>query len=144
MTDEPICIDANLIVRRVTGTGDAEVDEAWQRWRAQRTRFIAPILQPYELTNAIYRLYRFAAMPVDEARDALASALAVPVELQSEPRDHVRALELATRFTMRSAYDAHYLALAERLGIEFWTRDERIVNAVRRHLPWVHLVGEDA
>ncbi len=114
-----------------------------QRWRAQRTRFVAPALLLYELTNAIYMLYRFAGLPADEALDVLASALAVPVELQAVSQDHLRALEPAMRFTIRSAYDAHHLALAERLGIEFWTRDERIVNTVRRHLPWVRLVGED-
>jgi predicted nucleic acid-binding protein len=142
MTDSTICIDTNLIVRLVAQAGDAAVDAAWERWRAQQTRFVAPILMRYELVNAIYQLSRFGGMPAEESRQVLESALAVPVGYQNEFRDHERALELAQRYRMRSSYDAHYLALAERLGIEFWTRDERIVNAVRPHLPWVRLVGE--
>ena len=36
--------------------------------------------------------------------------------------------------------DAHYLALAQRLGAEFWTADRRLVQAVQATLPWVNLV----
>ncbi len=38
-------------------------------------------------------------------------------------------------------YDAHYLALAARLGAEFWTADQRLVNTVQSALPWVRFVG---
>jgi predicted nucleic acid-binding protein len=33
------------------------------------------------------------------------------------------------------------MALTERLGVEFWTADKRLVNAVRPAQAWVHLVG---
>ena len=53
---------------------------------------------------------------------------------------HEQALDLAERFAFQAAYDAHYLALAEWLGGEFWTADGRLVQAVQAGLPWVHLV----
>ena len=142
MNGETICIDANLVVQLVAGTGDVTVDDAWQKWRSQRTRFVAPLLMLYEVTNAIYQMGRIGSMSATDTRRILQSVLAIPIEYQSERRDHERALELAQRFNIRAAYDAQYLALAEREGVEFWTRDERIVNAVRPHVPWVHLVGE--
>jgi len=39
-----------------------------------------------------------------------------------------------------AVYDAHYLALAERLGAEMWTADRRLCQAVGAALPWVRLV----
>jgi len=58
-----------------------------------------------------------------------------------QPGTHARALELAHRFGQPASYDAHYLALAERERCDVWTADERLWNAVREELPWVHWVG---
>ena len=43
---------------------------------------------------------------------------------------NLHALHLARRFGLPACYDAHYMALAERLGVEFWTCDERLVKKV--------------
>jgi predicted nucleic acid-binding protein len=40
-----------------------------------------------------------------------------------------------------TAYDAQYLALAERLACDFWTADERLFNAASQQLPYVKWVG---
>jgi len=66
--------------------------------------------------------------------------LALPLELHGEPDLHWRALELAAKFSLPAACDAHYLALAELLEGEFWTADGRLARTVRSSLPWVHLV----
>jgi len=54
---------------------------------------------------------------------------------------HRRALQLAQELNLSAAYDAHYLALAEQFGAEFWTADQRLANNVSSRLPWVHLVS---
>ncbi len=41
------------------------------------------------------------------------------------------------RLNRAAAYDSFYLALAESLGCELWTADQRLHNAV--DLPWVRL-----
>ncbi|MBC8099768.1 MAG: type II toxin-antitoxin system VapC family toxin [Armatimonadetes bacterium] len=41
-----------------------------------------------------------------------------------------RAYELAEQLSLPTAYDAQYLAVAEHLGCDFWTADERLYNAV--------------
>jgi len=48
---------------------------------------------------------------------------------------------LAAQFNRPAAYDSQYLAVAERLGCEFWTADERLYNAVKTHLSWVKWLG---
>ena len=55
-----------------------------------------------------------------------------------------RGYELATQFNRPTAYDAQYLAVAERLQCEFWTVDERLYNAVKQALPWVKWLGNFA
>ncbi len=50
-------------------------------------------------------------------------------------------MELAHQYGLPAAYDAHYLALAEREGCEYWTTDERLWNAVKAQLPWVRWLG---
>jgi predicted nucleic acid-binding protein len=37
-----------------------------------------------------------------------------------------------------ATYDAHYLALADYLGGEFWTADRRLAKVVQRELGWVN------
>ena len=49
---------------------------------------------------------------------------------------------MAKRFNRPQAYDSHYLALAEMLGLELWTADERLYNAVKDALPWVKWLGD--
>ena len=68
--------------------------------------------------------------------------LAFDVALLSYSDLHVRAWELATKLNRPTAYDAHYLALAEELGCEFWTADTRLHNAVKDTLSWVHGLGQ--
>ena len=50
-------------------------------------------------------------------------------------------LPLALRFD-RSAYDAAYLALAEKTKEPLITGDRRLYRAVREHLDWVQWMGD--
>jgi predicted nucleic acid-binding protein len=79
---------------------------------------------------------------LSSVRLALKAAFSLPLHLYGEAALHQRALDLAERFSLPAAYDAHYLALAEQLGAEFWTADRKLVRAVQSTLPWVRLVGE--
>lgn len=69
-------------------------------------------------------------------------ALALPITLRTDDDLHLPAFELAARFDLPAAYDAHYLALVEKLNLEFWIGDRRLVNAVHPQLPWVRLAQQ--
>jgi predicted nucleic acid-binding protein len=79
-----------------------------------------------------------------EASDALEAVLGLGIDLRSDGELHSRALAMAGKLGPAAAYDAHhvahYLALAERLGVEFWTADRRLQQAVGATLPWVRLL----
>ena len=52
----------------------------------------------------------------------------------------VSQTDIAATYHLPATYDAHYLALAEHLGVELWTADTRLVNALLPFkLDWVKL-----
>jgi hypothetical protein len=51
---------------------------------------------------------------------------------------------MSNRLGQSKAYDAFYLALAERLKAEFWTADQRLANGARQlGANWAHWIGEE-
>jgi len=135
-----LCVDANLVVRLVADPADTVVRRLWEGWGDTRRQVTAPHLLYYEVTNALYRYQQMGLMTESSVRAALEAALALPLDLCGEDNLHQHALDLARRFSLPAAYDAHYLALAEQLGAEFWTADGPLARTVQPALPWVHLV----
>jgi len=71
---------------------------------------------------------------------ALTAAFSLPIRLYGEEALHSLAIDIAERFSLPAVYDAHYLALAQHLGAEFWSSDRKLINKVQSAFPWVHLV----
>ena len=140
MSNSWLCVDANLVIRLVADPADESVRSLWEQWDAGGRQLAAPTLLYYEVTNALHRYQELGLMSASSVRLALQAALALPLHLHGEAALHERALNLARRFALPAAYDAHYLALAELLDGEFWTADARLARAVRADLPCVHLV----
>lgn len=119
-----IVLDASVVVQMLVA------DEAGvmlsERLGASAETFAAPHLLDVEVTNALRSLVR--------ARDMTAAAAAVAIvdlsDLRITRHSHEplvpRIWEL--RDTL-SAYDAAYVALAESLDAELWTRDARLAKA---------------
>jgi predicted nucleic acid-binding protein len=88
-------------------------------------------------------VYR-GALTVEEADSKCDLLLAQPVQVMIDDALLRRGFALATQFNRPTAYDAQYLAVAERLSCDFWTADERLYNAVKTQLPWVRWLGSAA
>jgi predicted nucleic acid-binding protein len=142
MPNSWICVDANLVIRLVADPNDTVIHQLWEQWEITNQHLIAPALLHYEVTNGLYRYHKQGLMSASSAQSALEAALTLPLQLYSESDLHRYALDLATRFSLPAAYDAHYLVLAERLGAELWTSDRRLAHSVQSSLPWVHLVEQ--
>ena len=140
MNSSWLCVDANLVIRLVADPADESIQSLWEEWSSERRQLAAPTFVYYEVANALYRYQKLGFIGAAAVQLAFKAALALPLELHGEPELHWRALELANRFSLPAAYDAHYLALAELLEVEFWTADEGLARAVESSLPWVHLV----
>jgi len=140
MRNSWVCVDANLVIRLIADPNDEAVLRLWERWDAEGRQVAAPALLFYEVTNALYRYQKMGLMGPSSVRLALQAALSLPLHLHQDAGLHRRALDLAERFSLPAAYDAHYLALAERLDAEFWTADRRLAQAVQEEMPWVRLL----
>ena len=99
----------------------------------------APALLPYELSNAVWQAERRGRINRSQADRIIASFAGLDIEIISQPWGEM--LPLARQFE-RSAYDAAYLTLAERLGEQLITGDLRLYNAVHPALNWVVWIGD--
>ena len=142
MTGSRICVDANIVIKLVVE--EAYSDQArtlWRAWQNEDYQISAPPLLKYEITSVLRKYVSRGLRTLHESRQALQLALAFNIQYLEVVDFHLRAFELADRLGRPAAYDTHYLALAEHLGCEFWTADERLVNAVQDVLPWVKWLG---
>ena len=78
---------------------------------------------------------------VETAVRLLETLLSSGIDLRETPWIHVRAIELADALGQGAVYDAHYLALAESLGCDLWTADERFFRATARESSAVNWIG---
>lgn len=138
-----VCVDSGVVLKLVLDEPDSDQAEAlWAGWIEAGRQPVAPYLFAFEIT-AVLRKHVYRGTLTDaEGRHALQQALAFDVVLLSPDGLHLRAWSLAARFNLSTAYDAHYLALAEELGCEFWTSDQRLYNAVQDRLAWVHWLAQ--
>jgi predicted nucleic acid-binding protein len=136
-----ICVDANILIQLIIGGAHATlITNLWTSWHEAEYPLIAPALLYYEISNVIHRYVLQGLLLPEQADKALATALSFDIALYTEANLHQRAVVLARQFSLPAAYDAHYLALAERVNAEFWTTDRRLARVVQTTLPWVHLV----
>lgn len=142
MPGSPVCLDASFLLRLLLDEEAAsQADALWEAWHQEGRRLVAPTLLYYEVASALHRYAAHGDLSPDEVETLLDLALRIDVELVGDAGLHRRALQLARTFSLPAACDAHYLALAERLGAEFWTADARLAQVVQDRLPWVHRLG---
>ncbi|MGQ9586721.1 MAG: type II toxin-antitoxin system VapC family toxin [Anaerolineae bacterium] len=142
MWNSPVCVDASIVLRLVgSGTHESPVVRLWTAWHEAGRPLVAPTLLPYEVTSALRRYVAHGELRPEEAGEALDVVLDLGIALHGDADLHRRALHLAEHFALPAAYDAHYLALAERLGAEFWTADRRLIRALGDAVPGARLLG---
>jgi predicted nucleic acid-binding protein len=139
-----VCVDACLALKLVLGEDDSpRVIALWRRWIDENITVTAPPLLAYEVTSVLRtKVYR-RLITAEAGEEAFRVIHAQGIYYLSPENLHIRAWELAKRLDRPAAYDAHYLALAEILGCEFWTADQRLYNTSGDTLPWVRYLGED-
>jgi predicted nucleic acid-binding protein len=140
-----VCVDASVIVRLVLQPEDITVAQLWESWVSQEYSLVAPSLLYYEVTNALYRYQMAGLILPSTIQDALDTALALPIDLISDPDLHRQARIMAGHYHLPATYDAHYLALSDQMNIELWTADFRLFKAMQAFdAKWVKLAGASA
>ena len=138
-----VVVDASLAVKWLVEEHDSDkAHTALESWIAQDVTRIAPHLLPFEVANALHRRVLRGELSVDNSVRMMARLLQSQLELHQPPGLHVRALQLASQLRQNAVYDAHYLALAESVGCELWTADERFYRATSSGVDNVRWLGE--
>jgi predicted nucleic acid-binding protein len=115
----------------------------WQRWIANRTEIVVPSLLRYEVTNAVYRSARQGLFSEAIAIGIIQSLDLLPVRFFDYIDLNVAAFQLARELDLPAAYDAHYLALAQRERAVLFTADRRLVRAVVPRFSFVRNVMDE-
>ena len=137
-----ICLDASFIIRYLTSDKTESIyQQYWSQWKANEDVLVAPTLIMYEVANAFHRAKIAGQLTSDEAEAFLESALNLGLTFYGDAQLHRQAIKLAEKYKLPATYDAHYLALSERLESELWTADKRLYQAVKNSLNWVHLIN---
>ena len=118
-----IVIDNSALVEAVLGSGPRR--ESVVR-RIERERLAAPELIDVEAVSTIRGLVRGRKLSPDRGLVAIRALAAVPIERVSHRGFVERMWELRDNLT---AYDAAYVALAERLETSLVTGDSRLAGA---------------
>ena len=139
---EVICVDASFSVHLLSDPPDViSYSNLWRQWKSAGNQIIAPTIYCYEVTNVFHRLSLAGQISLEEAEQLLKEALNLGIILYGDRALHERAFTLAKNLNLRAAYDAHYLALAERFDAKFYTSDKRLFNSVKDTITWIHLVA---
>lgn len=136
-----VMIDAGVAFKLlVPNLARDEIKQLVRQWSSQQLTLCAPSLWLYELTSILSKMVHLNELKEEDARDILNLAIGLGVQL-IEPEEELarQAFSWTRRLKRAAAYDSFYLALAERLGCELWTVDQRLVSAVNQ--PWVRLAG---
>ena len=143
MSVNEVVVDASLALKWVVEEPYSEEAYALLAdWRGRRRRLLAPALFLYEVTNALAKRMQRRQLTLEQGKERLRFFLESGPLLQQLGALHPRALELTERFGLPTAYDAHYLALAESHRCQCWTADERLWKTVKGEFPWVRWLGE--
>ena len=138
-----VVVDASLAFKwlvREEHTGKALA--ILREWHDEEVTPAAPHLLPFEISNALHKRATRGELSVEGAVDLIGNLLTSQIELHQPWNLHGKALEMASRFGQAAAYDAHYLALAESLGCDLWTADEKFYQSVAEGDGRVHWIGE--
>jgi len=132
-----IVVDASLALKLVLQEEDSsQVRSQWNSWILGGETLYAPTLfRPETVSTVRRRVYRGLLSPA-QGRLAYTLLGGLPIEIREPANLYDVAWEYAERFNRPDVYDACYLALADIIGCELWTADQRLTNAAQT-LSWV-------
>ena len=131
-----------LIAAAIVETYTAQA-EALLRWiQAEEINVAAPNLIRYESVAVLRKLAHRGTITPQNGEELLRAILERPIHLVMNADLLMRAYQMASELGMPSAYDAQYLAVAERLNCAFWTGDRRLFNAVQARYSWVKYIAD--
>jgi predicted nucleic acid-binding protein len=128
-----VVIDANIaIALAIPLPYSTQATQQMEVWQNQGTELIAPMLWGYEVITVIRKaVVAKIISPIDASKSL---DMIFTLNIQQIPLTttlYQATFDWAARLNQSQAYDGAYLALAEQLGVEFWTADKRLADRVK-------------
>lgn len=135
--------DSNILLRMVLPSQrDPLADQLWQYCADNGIDILIPSLGVSEAMAQIRRHVSSGRLTRDDG-DAVFTELTTIVNLVRIETVQLGAWNIAKRFNRPDTYDSEFFALAERVGADLWTADDRFVNAMGQQRPeWVKRLRE--
>jgi predicted nucleic acid-binding protein len=111
-------------------------------WTKSETRLIAPRLFRSELVAVVRKAVFQSRITHEQGAEFLNILLETPVTFFEDDDLLREAYKIAYRFNLPRAYDAQYLALAERFQVDFWTADETLYNSISSRFSYIRWLGQ--
>ncbi|MGD9892899.1 MAG: type II toxin-antitoxin system VapC family toxin [Dehalococcoidia bacterium] len=105
-------------------------------WRGNGIQPVVPSWFGCEVANTLYQRFRDGSLAtIEDAEAAYDVVMRFVLVIADDPADARRAIRIALDAGQKQTYDAQYAALAERLGCELWTADDRFLDGTRGIVP---------
>jgi|SRR5579859_457999 len=137
-----VVLDAGVLLAAVLEEATSErARELLTGWRDQAVSLAAPGLLRYEVAAVLRKAVTQKRLTANEGFTTLATIGNLPIRFYLDTELIQRAFEFIIRFDQLTANAAQYLAVADQLGCDLWTADERLFKAVSAELDWVKWLG---
>jgi predicted nucleic acid-binding protein len=125
-----VVIDANIAIALLAERPHTpSAEQRMIEWKRRRVRLFAPSLWTSEVISGLRKLVFAGKMDQESALQAIAKMEKWGVQIYLPDTDlNQRALVWAGKLEQMVAYDAQYLALAERLQADFYTADRKLFH----------------
>lgn len=125
----PVCVDASILMKWLVPEEDStRALDLLTHLIDTGATIVEPVLCLYEVPSAIRRKVAKRQLSEKEADETLAKFHFLAMQLNISIEEHrriQRAWDIASEFGLGRIYDCIYLALAEELGADCWTADEK-------------------
>jgi predicted nucleic acid-binding protein len=139
----PLVVDCSVVSKWELPAEDytPQAMELFRDWQAGAVRVSSPDLLPSEIGSTFLRSVRRGRITAVEAETSIRNLLSFNYVLHDSIPLVPSAFEIARQHNQR-IYDCFYVALAEAEGIDFWTSDQRIYNALHAHFPCIRSISD--
>jgi len=137
-----ICFDASVLVQWLLPEAhSAQAAALLKAAVSSREVIVAPPLLPFEIANALRKRVVRNLLPPSEVAGLIQRFDSLPISLRTPAGLHRQALDVAELFGLPAVYDGCYIVLAQQLGCDFWTDDQRLLDTLNNRLPLVRWIG---
>jgi predicted nucleic acid-binding protein len=137
-----VVVDSSVAIKWLVTEHDSEFAFFLLRtWRRQQIVPLMPQWAQLEVANSLLQLVIRGQMDSTDAVIHLTELARFVTCVESSQGHSGRALMYAQRLGLRAVYDLHFLVLAQELGCELWTADERFWRTVSGEFPFVRWLG---